>query len=56
VETDPAPPPHRRAGVLLLLRHADRRADLLRKVVELMAGELVPDDRRAQIAEMARAE
>ena len=33
-----------------------RGADLLRRVVELMAGEPVPDERRAQIAEMARTE
>jgi PPOX class probable F420-dependent enzyme len=34
----------------------EQAADVLRRVVELMAGEPVPDERREQIAEMARKE
>jgi PPOX class probable F420-dependent enzyme len=34
----------------------DHGVDLMLKVVELMAGEPVPQERRAQVAEMSRAE
>ena len=37
-------------------RDPAQAADLLRRVVELMAGEAVPDERRQQIAELAREE
>ena len=43
-------------GTAVLDRDPARSADLLRQVIELMAGEPVPDERRAQIAEMAREE
>lgn len=34
----------------------DQAADVLRQIVELMAGEAVPDERREQIATMSREE
>jgi PPOX class probable F420-dependent enzyme len=43
-------------GTAVMERDPEQAADLLRRVVELMAGEPVPDERRAQIAEMARRE
>jgi PPOX class probable F420-dependent enzyme len=43
-------------GTATVERDPGQAADLLRQVVELMAGEPVPDERRAQIAEMAREE
>lgn len=43
-------------GTAVLDTDPDHGADLLRRVVELMAGEPVPDERRAQIAAMAREE
>jgi PPOX class probable F420-dependent enzyme len=43
-------------GTATVERDPEQAADLLRQVVELMAGEPVPAERRAQIAEMAREE
>ena len=43
-------------GTAVLDADPEHGADLLRRVVELMAGEPVPDGRRAEIAEMAREE
>ncbi len=43
-------------GTAVVERDPDASADVLRRVVELMAGEPVPGERRAQIAEMARDE
>jgi PPOX class probable F420-dependent enzyme len=43
-------------GTAVVERDPEQAADMLRRVVELMAGEPVPDERRAQIAEMAREE
>ncbi|HEY0811765.1 MAG TPA: PPOX class F420-dependent oxidoreductase [Pseudonocardia sp.] len=43
-------------GKATVERDPEQSADLLRRVVELMAGEPVPDERRAQIAEMAQQE
>jgi hypothetical protein len=43
-------------GTAVVERNPEQAADLLRRVVELMAGEPVPDERRAQIAELARKE
>jgi PPOX class probable F420-dependent enzyme len=43
-------------GTAALERDEDQAADMLRKVVELMAGEPVPPERREQIAQMAREE
>ena len=43
-------------GTAVVERDPGQSADLLRRVVELMAGEPVPSERRAQIAEMAREE
>jgi hypothetical protein len=43
-------------GTAVVERDPEKSADLLRQVVELMAGEPVPDERRAQIAEMAQEE
>jgi PPOX class probable F420-dependent enzyme len=43
-------------GTAVVERDPEQSADLLRRVVELMAGEPVPEDRRAQIAELARDE
>jgi hypothetical protein len=43
-------------GTAVLDTDPERGADMLRQVIELMAGGPVPDERRAQIAEMAREE
>jgi hypothetical protein len=43
-------------GKAVVERDEDQAADLLRQIVELMAGEPVPDERRAQIATMSREE
>jgi PPOX class probable F420-dependent enzyme len=43
-------------GKAVVERDEDQAADLLRQIVELMAGEAVPDERRAQIATMSREE
>ena len=43
-------------GTAALERDAEQSADVLRQVVELMAGEPVPAERRRQIAELAREE
>ncbi|HUZ23623.1 MAG TPA: pyridoxamine 5'-phosphate oxidase family protein [Streptosporangiaceae bacterium] len=43
-------------GAAVLERDADQAADLLRQVVELMAGQPVPDERREQIARLSREE
>jgi PPOX class probable F420-dependent enzyme len=43
-------------GTAVLDTDPEHGADMLRRVIELMAGEPVPDERRAQIAEMAREE
>jgi PPOX class probable F420-dependent enzyme len=43
-------------GKAVIERDPEQAADLLRQVVELMAGEPVPAERREQIAEMARKE
>jgi PPOX class probable F420-dependent enzyme len=43
-------------GTAVIERDQEKSADLLRRVVELMAGEPVPHERRAQIAEMAQQE
>jgi PPOX class probable F420-dependent enzyme len=43
-------------GKAVVERDEDQAADLLRQIVELMAGETVPDERRAQIATMSREE
>jgi hypothetical protein len=43
-------------GTAVIERDSEQSADMLRRVIELMAGEPVPDERRAQIAEMARVE
>jgi len=43
-------------GTAVLERDADQAADLLRQVVELMAGQPVPDERREQIARLSREE
>jgi PPOX class probable F420-dependent enzyme len=43
-------------GTAVIERDPEQSADMLRRVIELMAGEPVPDERRAQIAEMARVE
>src|ERR1700735_1697568 len=51
------PPTYLRVyGTAVVERDPEKSADLLREVVELMAGEPVPDERRAQIAEMAQEE
>ena len=43
-------------GTAAVQRDEEQAADLLRRVVELMAGQPVPDERREQIAKMARDE
>ena len=43
-------------GRAVLDTDPEHGADMLRRVIELMAGQPVPDERRAQIAEMAREE
>jgi PPOX class probable F420-dependent enzyme len=43
-------------GTAVLERDEDQAADLLRKVVELMAGEPVPAERREQIVQLSREE
>ena len=43
-------------GSAVLQADEEQAADLLRQVVELMAGQPVPAERREQIAEMAREE
>jgi PPOX class probable F420-dependent enzyme len=43
-------------GTAVLDTDPEHGADMLRQVIELMAGGPVPDERRAQIAEMAREE
>jgi PPOX class probable F420-dependent enzyme len=43
-------------GKAVVERDEDQAADVLRQIVELMAGEAVPDERRAQIATMSREE
>jgi PPOX class probable F420-dependent enzyme len=43
-------------GTAVLETEEEKGADMLRKVVEIMAGEPVPPERYEQIAEMARAE
>lgn len=43
-------------GKAVVERDEDQAADLLRQIVELMAGEAVPDERRTQIATMSREE
>ena len=43
-------------GTAVLDTDPERGADLLRRVVELIAGERVPDERGEQIARMAREE
>jgi PPOX class probable F420-dependent enzyme len=43
-------------GTAVLERDEDQAADMLRRVVELMAGEPVPEERREQIAALAREE
>jgi PPOX class probable F420-dependent enzyme len=43
-------------GTAVVERDPDQSADMLRRVIELMAGEPVPDERRDQIAEMAKEE
>jgi PPOX class probable F420-dependent enzyme len=43
-------------GTAVIERDPEQSADMLRRVIELMAGEPVPDERRPQIAEMARVE
>jgi PPOX class probable F420-dependent enzyme len=43
-------------GKAVIERDEDQAADLLRQIVELMAGEAVPDERRAQIATMSLEE
>ena len=43
-------------GTAVLERDAEQAADVLRRVVELMAGEAVPAERREQIARLAREE
>ena len=43
-------------GTAVLERDEDQAADMLRKVVELMAGEPVPAERHGQIAQLAREE
>ena len=43
-------------GQAVVERDEDQAADLLRQIVELMAGEAVPDERRTQIATMSREE
>ena len=43
-------------GTAVLERDEEQAADVLRQVVELMAGEEVPDERREQIAQLAREE
>jgi PPOX class probable F420-dependent enzyme len=43
-------------GTAVIERDPEQSADMLRRVIELMAGEPVPDERRHQIAELARVE
>ena len=43
-------------GTAVIERDPEQSADVLRRVIELMAGGPVPDERRAQLAEMARVE
>ena len=43
-------------GTAVLETDPDQAADMLRRVIELMAGEPVPGERGPQIAEMARQE
>jgi len=43
-------------GKAVVERDEDQAVDLLGRIVELMAGEAVPDERRAQIVAMAREE
>jgi PPOX class probable F420-dependent enzyme len=43
-------------GTAVVERDEEQAADVLRQVVELMAGEPVPAERREQIAELAREE
>lgn len=43
-------------GMAVVERDPEQSADMLRRVIELMAGEPVPDERREQIAEMAEVE
>jgi PPOX class probable F420-dependent enzyme len=43
-------------GDAVLVQDEEQSADLLRRVVELMAGQPVPEERREQIAQLARDE
>jgi hypothetical protein len=43
-------------GTAVLERDEEQAADVLLQIVELMAGEEVPDERREQIAQLARDE
>jgi PPOX class probable F420-dependent enzyme len=43
-------------GTAVVERDPEQSADLLRQVVELMAGQPVPDERREQIARLAQKE
>jgi PPOX class probable F420-dependent enzyme len=43
-------------GTAVVERDEEQAADVLRQIVELMAGEPVPAERRPQIAELARQE
>ncbi|MCW2934922.1 MAG: hypothetical protein JWM19_5884 [Actinomycetia bacterium] len=43
-------------GTAVVERDAEQAADVLRQVIELMAGETVPGERREQIAELAKEE
>ncbi len=43
-------------GTAAVERDAEQAADLLRQVVEMMAGEAVPGERREQIAQLAKEE
>jgi PPOX class probable F420-dependent enzyme len=43
-------------GTAVVERDEAQSADLMRRIVELMAGEPVPDERREQIAQLAREE
>jgi PPOX class probable F420-dependent enzyme len=43
-------------GTAVLESDEEQAADMLRRVIELMAGQPVPDERREQIAKLAREE
>jgi len=43
-------------GTAVVERDEEQAADVLRQIVELMAGEPVPAERRAQIADLAKQE